>query len=111
MNYDSKCKFWISRSNKDDNIRRINSFYTREPATSEQNAAIEVNKINEELAKIILSLDTETVNKLAEYCQLQAVPDDFPFAKKANLFFFLNPRSLLDRTNWTRCYDIYTCRN
>ena len=50
-----------------------------------KNAAIEVNKINEELAGIILSLDTETINKLSEYCQLQAVPDDFPFAKKANV--------------------------
>ena len=59
------------------------------------NAAMEVNKINEELAKIILGLDTETVNKLSEYCQLQAVPDDFPFAKKANLFFFLNPDHFL----------------
>ena len=58
-------------------------------------AAIEVNKINEELAKIILSLDTETINKLSEYCQLQTVPDDFPFAKKANLFFFLNPDHFL----------------
>ena len=58
-------------------------------------AAIKVNQINEELAKIILSLDTETVNRLAEYCQLQAVPDDFPFAKKANLFFFLNPDHFL----------------
>ena len=58
-------------------------------------AAMEVNKINEELAKIILSLDTETINKLSEYCQLQAVPDDFPFAKKANLFFFLNPDHFL----------------
>lgn len=58
-------------------------------------AAMEVNKINEELAKIILSLNTETINKLSEYCQLQAVPDDFPFAKKANLFFFLNPDHFL----------------
>lgn len=58
-------------------------------------AAMEVNKINEELAKIILELDTETINKLSEYCQLQAVPDDFPFAKKANLFFFLNPDHFL----------------
>ena len=55
----------------------------------------EVNKINEELANIILSLDTETINKLSEYCQLQAVPDNFPFAKKANLFFFLNPDHFL----------------
>ena len=60
-----------------------------------KNAAIEVNKINEELASIILALDTQTINKLAEYCQLQAVPDDFPFAKKANLFFFLNPDHFL----------------
>jgi len=60
-----------------------------------KSAAIEVNKINEELAKIILSLDTETTNRLSEYCQLQAVPDDFPFAKKANLFFFLNPDHFL----------------
>ncbi|MGH1522192.1 MAG: hypothetical protein ACRBB2_07540 [Nitrosopumilus sp.] len=59
------------------------------------NAATEVNKINEELASIILSLDNDTVNKLSEYCQLQAVPDDFPFAKKANLFFFLNPDHFL----------------
>lgn len=60
-----------------------------------KSAAMEVNKINEELAKIILSLDTETTNRLSEYCQLQAVPDDFPFAKKANLFFFLNPDHFL----------------
>ena len=60
-----------------------------------KNAAIEVNKINEELASIILSLDTKTINSLSEYCQLQAVPDNFPFAKKANLFFFLNPDHFL----------------
>jgi len=60
-----------------------------------KNAAMEVNRINEELARIILSLDNEIVNKLSEYCQLQAVPDDFPFAKKANLFFFLNPDHFL----------------
>jgi len=60
-----------------------------------KNAAMQVNKINEELAKIILGLDAETVNKLSEYCQLQTVPDDFPFAKKANLFFFLNPDHFL----------------
>ena len=60
-----------------------------------KNAAMQVNKINEELASIILSLDTDTVNKLSEYCQLQAVPDNFPFAKKANLFFFLNPDHFL----------------
>ena len=67
-----------------ENLQRVN-----------RNAAMEVNRINEELAKIVLSLDTETINKLSEYCQLQAVPDDFPFAKKANLFFFLNPDHFL----------------
>ena len=51
--------------------------------------------INEELATIILQLDSKTVNYLSEYLQLQAVPDDFPFAKKANLFFFLNPDHFL----------------
>ena len=60
-----------------------------------KNAAMEVNKINEELASIILSLDSQTINKLSEYCQLQSVPDNFPFAKKANLFFFLNPDHFL----------------
>lgn len=60
-----------------------------------KNAATSVNKINEELAKIILSLESETINRLSEYLQLQAVPDDFPFAKKANLFFFLNPDHFL----------------
>jgi len=60
-----------------------------------KDAAMQVNKINEELAKIILSLDSETINKLSEYCQLQAVPENFPFAKKANLFFFLNPDHFL----------------
>ena len=60
-----------------------------------KNAATEVNKINEELAQIILELDSKTVSELSEYCQLQAVPDDFPFAKRANLFFFLNPDHFL----------------
>jgi len=60
-----------------------------------KNSAMRVNEINEELATIILSLDAETINKLSEYCQLQTVPDNFPFAKKANLFFFLNPDHFL----------------
>jgi len=67
-----------------ENLQRIN-----------RGAAEQVNMINEELANIVLQLDTETVNELTEYCQLQAVPDDFPFAKKANLFFFLNPDHFL----------------
>ena len=60
-----------------------------------KNAAIQVNLINEDLATIILGLDNQTINNLSEYLQLQAVPDDFPFAKKANLFFFLNPDHFL----------------
>ncbi len=60
-----------------------------------KNAATQVNLINEELATIILKLDNQTVNNLSEYLQLQVVPDDFPFAKKANLFFFLNPDHFL----------------
>lgn len=60
-----------------------------------KNAAIRVNLINEELATIILGLDNQMANNLSEYLQLQAVPDDFPFAKKANLFFFLNPDHFL----------------
>ena len=60
-----------------------------------KNSAMQVNSINEELAKIILSLDEKKINNLVEYLQLQAVPDDFPLAKKANLFFFLNPDHFL----------------
>ena len=58
-------------------------------------AAAEVNTINERLAGTILNMDTESVKELSEYLQLQAVPDDFPFARKANLFFFLNPDHFL----------------
>jgi hypothetical protein len=60
-----------------------------------KNAAMQVNLINEKLARIILALDNQIVNSLSEYLQLQTVPDDFPFAKKANLFFFLNPDHFL----------------
>lgn len=60
-----------------------------------KNAAMQVNSINEELAKKIISLDNKTADILTEYLQLQAVPDNFPFAKKANLFFFLNPDHFL----------------
>ena len=60
-----------------------------------KDAAMQVNLINEELAGIILSLEPGKVSRISEYLQLQAVPDDFPFAKKANLFFFLNPDHFL----------------
>ena len=54
-------------------------------------SVIQVNSVNEELAKIILTLDDKTANDLSEYLQLQTVPDDFPLAKRANIFFMLNP--------------------
>ena len=58
-------------------------------------AALQVNTINERLASIILALDVGTIDMLAEHCQLQTVPDNFPLAKRANLFFFLNPDHFL----------------
>jgi len=58
-------------------------------------AIMEVNAINEELAKIILSLDDDTVNKLSEYLQLPPVPKEFPIARRANLFFMLNPDTFI----------------
>ena len=38
-----------------------------------------------------MGLDESAATKLYEYLQLQTVPDDFPIAKRANLFFMLNP--------------------
>ena len=58
-------------------------------------AATKVNSINEELAKIILDLDNDTATKLAEYLQLPLVPDEFQIAKRATIFFFLNPDHFL----------------
>ena len=58
-------------------------------------AVMQVNTINEELAKIILELDDETITQLTEYLQLQLVPDEFRIAKKANLFFMLNPDNFI----------------
>ncbi len=58
-------------------------------------AVIEVNKINEDLAKIILALDDSTVTRLSDYLQLPSVPDEFPIAKRANLFFMLNPDNFI----------------
>lgn len=56
-----------------------------------KDAIREVNAINEELAKIILALDNTTVNKLSEYLQIPPIPEEFPIARQANLFFVLNP--------------------
>ena len=67
-----------------DNLHRLNV-----------EAVMQVNTINEELAKIILGLDDKTVTELTEYLQLQLVPDEFQIAKKANLFFMLNPDNFI----------------
>jgi len=58
-------------------------------------AAINVNSINEELAKIILNIDDKTATILSDYLQLPVVPDEFPIAKRANLFFYLNPDNFI----------------
>ena len=58
-------------------------------------AVIQVNAINEELAKTILALDDQIVTRLTEYLQLQLVPDEFKLAKRANLFFMLNPDNFI----------------
>ncbi len=58
-------------------------------------AVIEVNNINEELAKIILELDDSSIANLSEYLHLDPVPQDFPLAKRANLFFMLNPDNFI----------------
>jgi len=58
-------------------------------------AVIQVNGINEELAKTILELDDNTVSQLSEYLQLMSVPEEFVIAKRANLFFMLNPDTFI----------------
>ncbi len=58
-------------------------------------AVSEVNAINEELAKIILGLDDTATKNLYNYLQLPEVPDEYPIAKRANLFFILNPDNFI----------------
>jgi hypothetical protein len=60
-----------------------------------KSAVSEVNAINEELAKIILGLDGITIKNLYNYLQLPEVPDEYPIAKVANLFFILNPDNFI----------------
>jgi hypothetical protein len=73
---------------------QIHSIQTNLQEINKQ-AVIEVNVLNEELAKIILDLDNSTINKLSEYLQLPPVPEEFPVARKANLFFMLNPDNFI----------------
>lgn len=58
-------------------------------------AVTSVNSINEDCARMILEMDDGAAARLYDYVQLQTVPDDFPLAKKANLFFFLDPNFFL----------------
>ena len=58
-------------------------------------AVSEVNVINEELAKTILALDDAIINKLSEYLKIPLVPEEFPIARRANLFFMLNPDNFI----------------
>jgi hypothetical protein len=60
-----------------------------------KSAVSEVNAINEDLAKIILALDDPTIKNLYNYLQLPEVPDEYPIAKRANLFFVLNPDNFI----------------
>ena len=62
---------------------------------SNKEAVKKVNEIYEELAKMILDLDDETLSKIFDYMNLEAIPDEFPIAKRANLFFVLNPESFI----------------
>ena len=58
-------------------------------------AVEKVNEIYEELAKIILDLDDVTLSKIFDYMNLEPIPDEFPIAKRANLFFMLNPENFI----------------
>ena len=58
-------------------------------------AVIKVNENYEELAKTILELDDSTLANIFEYMNLEPVPDEFPIAKRANLFFILNPENFI----------------
>lgn len=63
--------------------------------TINKEAISEVNKINEDLAKIILELKEEVVSELSEHLHLPFVPEEFPIARRANLFFTLNPDNFI----------------
>ena len=73
---------------------QIHSIQTNLQEINKQ-AVSEVNAINEELAKIILDLDNITVNKLSEHLQIPPIPEEFPIARRANLFFVLNPDTFI----------------
>ena len=60
-----------------------------------KDAVEQVNEIYEELAKVILNLDDSTLSKIFDYMNLEPIPDEFPIAKRANLYFILNPENFI----------------
>ncbi|MDE1866756.1 MAG: hypothetical protein KGI08_03475 [Thaumarchaeota archaeon] len=60
-----------------------------------KNAVTTVNEINEELANIVLALDSSKIKELYEYLQLPPVPEEYPITQRANLFFTLNPDNFI----------------
>ena len=70
----------------------------QEPLHKANEAAVsKVNALNEELAASIIALDDPTAASLSEYLKLPPVPDDFAVARRANLFFTLNPDNFVAR--------------
>lgn len=62
-----------------------------------KSSVTKVNELNEELARIILALDAPKIKGLYEYLQIPPVPDEYPAAQRANLFFTLNPDNFIVR--------------
>lgn len=58
-------------------------------------AVKKVNEVYEDLAKIVLELDDSTLSTVCDYMNLEPVPDEFPIAKRANLYFVLNPENFI----------------
>ena len=58
-------------------------------------AVKKVNEVYEDLARIILDLDDSTLSEIFDYMNLEPVPDEFPIAKRANLYFVLNPENFI----------------
>ena len=58
-------------------------------------AVKKVNEVYEDLAKVVLDLDDSTLSTVCDYMNLEPVPDEFPIAKRANLYFVLNPENFI----------------
>ncbi len=53
------------------------------------------HQLSEELASNILALDDGAAATLCDHLDIRGIPDDFPMAIRANLFFTLHPQSLV----------------